>query len=475
MLGGFMRLAKAVLTPKSGAKSVYLTCSQFFCDEASDAVHDSLVTSETYTLAEPTAVDSGASWKHLAWDSNTNGPLAFAPMCNEEGWTEGRIDRHADDDDMFAAEDQSSSPVAVVHRLPDGSLRPIWIARLQRPWLDFPDGMKDREDFGEMIEFASEPPAPLLSGKEKELYAQVLADPADLGIREVLRDAWMLRGDPRGEFSALSTMTNLTDELRARAAELVLEHGRAWLGPLQAVVPQSGALFGPGPFARKLVVYAADAKAFKKVATVPEWATVEAIEFANQSYRQVVPAMKNLRAVGPLSAKELEPLTKGTWLVEDLEVEAASQKDLAAVAKLQLPLTCLRLRIKEATAAGRLATAAWWSELRRLELWLPGTTGDAADAIVRAFEQLASAIPARCELAVGKLSAYQRGGWMLAGTAKERRLELLRPNDELGMGAQLAKATKLKLPTTWEPEPDDWFTFGLGASASTKELGPSPA
>jgi hypothetical protein len=358
--------------------------------------------------------------------------------------------------------------VAVVHRTREG-LRPYWIARLQRPWLDFTDAMKNRDDqgFGGGADFVQDPPPAPLAGKEKELYAQVLATPDDVGVREVLQDAWMLRGDPRGEFGALSTAKKLDDKMRTRAAEIVLEHGRSWLGALQPVVPLSGALFGSGPFARKLVVYVADAKAWKKVAGAAEWATVEAIEFANQSQRMLSPQMRNLRAVGPLAVKELAAFEKGVWRVSDLEVEIDSAQQLTALAKVALPLTTLRLRVQVAPDVKKLASATWWSALTRLEVWLPGDTRDAAEHIAHAFEAVAPSVPTGCELAVGKLSAFQPGGWVIAGTAKKRRLELVRPNDELEIGKALAKTTRLKLPTDWDPGTDDWFTFGLGASAST--------
>ena len=45
-LAGVLHLAKKVLTPKSKLVSLHVSCSQYFADEAGDAVHSSMVASK---------------------------------------------------------------------------------------------------------------------------------------------------------------------------------------------------------------------------------------------------------------------------------------------------------------------------------------------------------------------------------------------------------------------------------------------
>jgi uncharacterized protein (TIGR02996 family) len=74
---------------------------------------------------------------------------------------------------------------------------------------------------------------------EADLLAAIAAAPDDDAPRMVYADALIERGDPRGEFVALSckpARTAADDKLIARALR---EHGKAWLGPLAAVVDKS--------------------------------------------------------------------------------------------------------------------------------------------------------------------------------------------------------------------------------------------
>jgi hypothetical protein len=464
MLGGFLRLAKQTLTKPGWLQ---LSCVQFFADEAGDAVHESLSIGKHVmsTAADARKIPYEVRAKHLGWDSNSTGVLAFAPMCNEEGWAEAQVGEEVDWESFD--EGGTTSPVACVEHLANGTFRATWLGALHRPWLDFPGAMTNREaDGDEELQFATDPAPVPLAGTEPELYAQVLADPGNDTPREVLRDAWLARGDVRGEFSALSTAKKLDAKMIARAAALVLEHGRGWLGPLAAVIPSSGALFGPGPFVRKAIVYAASAKDWAKVAKSPAWATVEELAFANGSHRALSPMMKNLASVGPLAGKELVAFETGTWRVRelDVEVDAIAMKKLP---KLALPIERLRLRADKPVALAAFAKAPWWDTLERIELWLPGTTEDPATAMAHAFATVAKGAP--CPVAVGVLANHQRSGWMIEGTATKRALVLHRPDARPELGSALAKATKLKLPTRWTPATgDDWLTFALGASIATK-------
>jgi len=71
------------------------------------------------------------------------------------------------------------------------------------------------------------------------LFAAVYAAPDADEPREVLADALQEAGDPRGELIALQLREyrgDTSDELRQRAQELVVKHGKTWLGALRPIV-----------------------------------------------------------------------------------------------------------------------------------------------------------------------------------------------------------------------------------------------
>lgn len=463
-LAGLYPLASKVLTDETGYRSLYLSCSQYYADEAGDAVHEGITVSKQLW---PTREDASESYDRLPhelrwslrWDSNEDAVYAFAPLCDEEGFG----DEDSDDDMVTEGDGSTPSALVLVQRHPDGKLRATWLGTPHRPWLDFPAAMKDRDDgYDAVPAFVMDPPMPPLVGREESLYAEVLADPANLGVRDVLRDQWMLRNDPRGELTAITTASQPTDEQRARAAALVLEHGRGWLGPLAKVVPFSGALFGPGPFLKKAIVFFGEDRIPGDVVEAPQWATVEEVTFASTSKRVVLPAMKNLRSVGPLGTDELAPLRTGSWRIETLEVEIEDRASLELVASLSLPLRCLRLRtVDELPDLRVLARASWWSTLERVEIWLRHSEEADLEAI---FETMHPQLRKGCELAVGRLCIDARSGWLVVGAPREYRLELVRLDARLDQGHQLADRFGLALPEVPVEDPDDWLCFGIGVA-----------
>jgi hypothetical protein len=465
MLRGAIALADRVLAPSSELATFQLHCAQYFADEAGDAVHDVPSVSQELIPQPGTLEDREIShevrWQLLSWDSNYDGVYAFAPFCTED-WSETGDE---------VGEAAMPSPLLIVRR-DDGALRADWAGGLHRPWLDFPGAMKARDEGYEVPGgFANDPPAATLEGKERELHAQLVAEPANLGIRDVLRDLWMLRDDPRGELTALSAKPALDAAERTRVAELVLAHGRSWLGPLQRVIPLSGALFGYGPFVKKAVVYYAGG--LPEIADAPEWATVEEIVFAPGSLPLVSPAMRNLRAVGPL--RPLSLASSGGWLerLEQLDLDLASPRQAHGeppwFASLlgDLALRRLVLRASGRLDFGPLPATSWWPKLERLEIWLPADLDDPAVAVSRTFHRLCEEHvahwPERLTLAVGQLAGDQRSGIMLVGTPNDQRLELHTPDARFTRAHELARITGLSLPTSWHPD-DDWLAFGLGVT-----------
>jgi hypothetical protein len=73
-------------------------------------------------------------------------------------------------------------------------------------------------------------------GAIAELFQQVYANPDDDHVRQVLSDALVLIGDPRGELIQLQLQPSA--DLERRAMQLIQRHGLTWLGGLRgAVVP----------------------------------------------------------------------------------------------------------------------------------------------------------------------------------------------------------------------------------------------
>jgi hypothetical protein len=459
-LDRFVVLARHLLRAGARRQSVMLSCAQYWCDEAEDAVQESVVLSHRLV---PTKPAEEIPWelqnKLLAWTANTDAVWAFSAMCVEEGYEEitGRV--NVELKEIYRA---VSSPLAIAQRA-GSRMRVRWLGALHRAWWDFPQAaLRERSYPFPAATTSTEPPPRPLLGDEPVLVEQLLA--GDDGALEVLRDVWTLRGDPRGEFCALAGARPTP----TRAADLVAEYGRAWVGALQPVIPLSGALFGPGPFVRKAIVYA-DRETFERVLDRPEWGTVEAIEFAEGSHRALSPRMHRLHAVGPLGRDQL-PALNGHPIAE-LEYELAS--DEALLARIDLPLRVLRLRGSLIDVAA-LSRAAWWPSLERLELWLPTGTADdpdvrtraraAADAIATAFERLARDVPASLTIAVGRLDCGVRSGWVLARAQGERRIEVVRPDDNPEIARELAARTRLPLPDHLL-DGDDWLALALGVAS----------
>lgn len=469
LLANFGRYAAHVLTEKSGLKSVLLGCSQYYADEAADAVHDTLTVSRQLLpikeVKSPT--DSDARWKLMQWDSNGDAVFAFSAHCSEEGASaySEPIDFDETDLESWEGAAPSESPLALA-QLIDGEVRVTWIAFPHRPWLDFANALSNRDESFEETppQFVDDPaPAPLL-GDEARLHAQVLEDPSSQAARQVLCDLWAQRGDPRGEFGALCFSGKRNQRVLAQVASLVLEHGRSWMGPLTRVIPLSGALFGDGPFLEKAVVHFPDAKTFKALGNDPHWATVKAITFVGE-HGGLTPAMRHVLEAGPIKGSHVAALKKGTWKLRRLEVIVDQMHVIKALAALTLPLERLSLRANNELSLKPLLKAKWFPKLRELETWLPSITVDVASGLAAALVSMEELAPEEMVLRAGVLSPGGRTGWALQRNADGKRsLVLVHPDERMGTGPALAKALKVKLDDRWAPT-EDWLHFGLGSHA----------
>jgi uncharacterized protein (TIGR02996 family) len=103
------------------------------------------------------------------------------------------------------------------------------------------------------------------------LYAQIVATPHDLTLRQIYADHLLDAGDPRGELISLQLANRDPD----RVAWLVESHGRAWIGPLGTWVRFSACAFENGFLAE--VALADPKRDLTPLVGHPIWATVRAL------------------------------------------------------------------------------------------------------------------------------------------------------------------------------------------------------
>ncbi len=162
------------------------------------------------------------------------------------------------------------------------------------------------------------------------LWRAVYDSPDDDAPRLALASALSALGDPRGEFIALQlalaanvpaadapTARRRKHRADTRAADALLrKHRAAWLGPLKPYVVWRSVAFRRGFPADALVcVKERDAAS---VTALAEWSTLERVVFAERSAIFVVPQMRALRDVGPLSPDDARALASAAapWKIE---------------------------------------------------------------------------------------------------------------------------------------------------------------
>jgi uncharacterized protein (TIGR02996 family) len=264
-------------------RSQMLCVAQYWADEADDAVHAVIVMSTRDTPRWPHVCDYGdfARDEELArreppsagerctncgsfgwppWDDNGTAIPAFEAFCREGSSQEGEIS-------------ETYLPYAIARRDGDG-VRLEVVGRITRPHLEMPP---PAEPDGESDAVVS------------ALLEAVYAAPSDLGVRDVLADALLERGDARGEFIACSRHGKPTDP----------NVGRAMLGRLGAVVPEGEVVYSRG-FPSAVGVYISE-DTLPLVEGATEWATIETLRFLAGSVEHLEPAMRALHDVGTLS------------------------------------------------------------------------------------------------------------------------------------------------------------------------------
>ncbi|MBW2732094.1 MAG: TIGR02996 domain-containing protein [Deltaproteobacteria bacterium] len=109
--------------------------------------------------------------------------------------------------------------------------------------------------------------------QEAELLTQILANPDDDEVRMVYGDCLAERGDARGELIMLQMKPERTVKEERRVRQLVKEHGREWIRPLDLVVDPKTMRFERG-FLHACTVTFSTKKQRKELFEHPLWATV---------------------------------------------------------------------------------------------------------------------------------------------------------------------------------------------------------
>ncbi len=364
--------------------SLVFAVSQYFSDEAYDAVHESVIAFPSRDPWWPhvcgddddgVGASDGSSCRncgpyeathrppHGHLESNSDAVYAWSAFCSEHGGGEG--------------EPELQDPVAIARRGADGGVELEWVARVVRPWLDTNEVVSRRDGRGwggVPVKARPEPTRAPWAEAEQPLFEAVLAAPLDDGPRRVLVDHWLERADERGEFGALSFGSPATEALRARRDVLAARHGRAWLGPLQPFISVASAQFARGPFVSRAVVsFRSDAEQ-AEAAAVADWALLDAIHFfdARQSFNTHMRGLREVTGVfahglaslvecglrPPLHAVGLvEPVTRGDWLAA--------------------PLGAVRRLLIDCEEPRRFQELPVFSTLEQLEVWFTTPTDEA--------------------------------------------------------------------------------------------------
>jgi len=238
-LAHFRDTARAIFAKRPELRSIVLGASQYWNDEADDAVHEWIVASERDVPLWPHVCDGGwhdednpiervsgevcescgglldepgyLTW----WHDNSTAVEAFEPYCHESG-SQGRPDWY------------NALPAAIARKRGD-DIEVELLGPVQRPHSILQAGG----------EAGLEDPM-WRDPRALELYEQVCAAPADDGPRRVLADYLLEREIPRGDLIAHALAASPT------YAEMLAANRETWLAPLSAIVPIDTAKFDRG-------------------------------------------------------------------------------------------------------------------------------------------------------------------------------------------------------------------------------------
>jgi uncharacterized protein (TIGR02996 family) len=360
-LAHFRDTARDIFARRPELRSVVLAVSQYWNDEADDAVHDWIVASErelplwphlcngdnyddTITI-ENVPGESCTSCGSLLgedgylrwWHDNGAAISAFEAMCHEAG-------------SQDFPDSLNALPAAIARRRGD-AIEVELLGPVLRPHSIL----------------AGEPPGtaadPTWSdARALELYEQVCASPADDGPRRVFADYLLEREVARGDLLAHALAGS------PAYAEILARDRATWLDPLATIVPSDTARFDRGLLA-EAEVFAVD----RGHRGHPALSSIERLYVHAGSASILHPDMRALRELGPINRTWLEDLvtTPRPWAIATLDIDVS---DEAMIAMLRDTTTLPALRhlivrgdYAEQAAAG-LARAAWWPQLERFTI-----------------------------------------------------------------------------------------------------------
>lgn len=296
-------LIERIFSERPEVNSVLMAVAQYWADEADDAVHGHLVMSARQTPRWPHRCGDGphagdgdlcsyccardfddprARW--VSWDENGLAIRCWQAFCHEGATQE--------EDPNF-----TSVPVVLARRGMDGAVLDL-VGRTIRPWLDLPTtGLPTW--FQQVDTAASLEPVvvPVRSDDEAPFREAIARSPFDDGPRLVFADWLQQREDPLGEFISLSLSPQRTPATVARRRALLHDHAEAWLGPLVHVVSSGSADFSRGLLTKASVCFD---ESTLGLASLPQWSTVEHLDFASTSRIAFSEKMTALRSVSGL-------------------------------------------------------------------------------------------------------------------------------------------------------------------------------
>jgi uncharacterized protein (TIGR02996 family) len=382
------RTTVAEIFASTNYRSVMLAVSQYWADEADDAVHDTLVASvrdlplwphrcteddDTVTSIPGEACarcGEGLPDYLQWWSSNGDAVAAFEAWCHESGSQE-------------SPEIENALPCLVARRGENG-VEVSFIGKPQRiesllyrhlrEWdADHTDGDDDDDDDDEDKPVAERGEADTAWGDPRalQLFEQVCTHPSDDSARRVLADYLLERDEPRGELIATALDAATNPAVKERYDALFRERFSTWFHPLGRSSPDATAVFDRG-FLVKCDLLVGSDDDVDRLRGAPVLGTVEHLRV--HGGRSILhPVMRALRTLGPIDETWLVDLVASpiAWSIEHLEVEL---DDEAAIELLRSATNLPALRelwlsgeLCEA-AVRELPKAAWWSQLQRLAI-----------------------------------------------------------------------------------------------------------
>lgn len=386
------------------ARSIMLSVSQFWNDQADDEVHGWITVSERDCPV----------WPHECGESYGEGDAIIQPVVRGET-CQSCIDDYDKYDFPFGGGYGDATVEAFEAFCPEHAHQGMDNSEGYAPF-----AIARRTAGGVAIEQVGRPqrPAAVIGEtasselwrdlRARALLHEVAHDLDDHGARAVLSD-YLLEAhpdEPLGEVIAFSLAPQLDDAARARRDALIAAHRDRWLHPLGEVAVRGCVELDHG-LPRALDVYADEITRWA-VADAPAWATVETIRLVPGSQDVVDPEMRALRDIGPLGLEGVRAIADAPrpWAIERLHVRFGQDGRDPIVEALTAARTLPRLRelvismpwppASSEPELGRLTAAPWWPDLERLTLLVSSfqdlTVIERLQALLPPGKQLAIAV-----------------------------------------------------------------------------------